>query len=64
MVGGWYGKFGNAGSPESHGGMFRIVLLSLLSVFPSPPSKERLFPSFGGSTRAWNAFPEALGHGA
>jgi hypothetical protein len=23
-----------------------------------------LFPSFGGSTRAWNAFPEALGRGA
>jgi hypothetical protein len=59
-----WGSYGNAGGPESRGYAFTTVLSSLLSVLSSPPSKERLFPSSGGSTRAWNALPEAFRHGA
>jgi hypothetical protein len=49
---------------EARCGALTALLSSVPSTFPSPPSSERLFPSFGGSTRAWNAFPEALGRGA
>jgi hypothetical protein len=59
-----WGCCGDAGGPETRGNAFTMVVSSLPSVLSSPPSKERLFPSLGGSTRAWNAFPEALGRGA
>jgi hypothetical protein len=55
---------GDAGTPESCGIAITTVLSSLPLVLSSPPSTEKLFPSRGASTGAWNGFPEALGRGA